>query len=88
MDDLIVAGQTPEATTIYVTELSAFTLRENGLAGAPAGLYLCEESDHLPSSGIRVLAQVPDLGAAYRLLDLIFGRSIHPVPNESFAAPV
>lgn len=78
MDDLIVAGQTLDATTLYITELSEFTLRENGISEAPSGLYLCEESDQIPSSGIRVLAQVPDLGAAYRLLDLIFGSPLNP----------
>ena len=85
MDDLIIMGETPEATTLYVTELSSFTLRENGLDDAPAGLYLCEESDVVSSTGIRVLAQVPDLGAAFRLRDLIFRRSAESASDTGHA---
>ena len=73
MDDLLIVGRTKNDATIYLSELSSFTLQENGFVGAPAGLYLYEECVTPPASGIRVLAQVPDIGAAYRLLDLILG---------------
>lgn len=43
---------------------------ENGIAGR-GGLYLYEECQEGASAGIRVLAEVPDMGAAYRILDLM-----------------
>lgn len=54
-----------------MSELSSETLRENGLSGERAALYLYEEIHEAASNGIRVLASVPDLGAAYRLLDFL-----------------
>lgn len=72
MEELIVVGETKDATTIYVTELSPFMLEENGFPDAPPGLYLCEESQNAASLGLRVLAHVPDLGAAFRIADLMF----------------
>lgn len=53
-----------------MSELSKDTLRENGLSDA-GGLYLYEEVHDASESGIRVLASVPDLGAAQRLLDVL-----------------
>lgn len=43
---------------------------ENGIAGR-GGLYLYEECQEGAAAGIRVLAEVPDVGAAYRILDLM-----------------
>lgn len=70
MDDLLIVGTTQNQTNVYLSELSLFTLNENGIAGR-GGLYLYEETDDAASAGIRVLAEVPDMGAAYRLMDLM-----------------
>jgi len=53
-----------------MSELSEQTLQENGLLYS-TGLYLYEESMEPASKGIRVLASVPDVDAAYRLVDLM-----------------
>lgn len=53
-----------------MSELSKQTLLENGLSTG-GGLYLYEEVMGAADCGIRVLASVPDLGAAYRLLDFL-----------------
>lgn len=74
MDELIVVGEANDGTTFYVSELSSFTLEENGVSGPSDGLYLYEECRDLEASGIRVLAKVPDIGAAYRLFDMLIGR--------------
>lgn len=70
MDDLLIVGTTQDQTNVYLSELSSFTLSENGIAGR-GGLYLYEESEDAKSAGIRVLAEVPDVGAGYRLMDLM-----------------
>ena len=70
MEDLVIVGTTQAETPIYLSELSAATLNENGIEGR-GGLYLYEECDDPATIGIRVLAEVPDVGAAYRLLDLM-----------------
>ena len=71
MDELLFVGTTQANTEVYLSELSSETLRENGLSGDRGGLYLYEEVRDAASTGIRVLASVPDLGAAYRLLDFL-----------------
>lgn len=71
MDDLLLVARTSDQGGIFLSELSAQTLRENGIEGAPGALYLYEEVAQGSGSGIRVLAGVPDVDAAYRLLDLI-----------------
>ena len=71
MDDFLFAGTTQANTQVYMSELSSETLRENGLSGERAALYLYEEVHGAAESGIRVLASVTDLGAAYRLLDFL-----------------
>lgn len=71
MDEFLFVGTTQVDTEVYMSELSSETLRENGLSGDRAALYLYEEVTDAASSGIRVLASVPDLGAAYRLLDFL-----------------
>ena len=86
MDNLIYIGETPEQTELYVTELSAFTLQENGMRNAPAGLYLCEENRDIAYCGLRVLAHVPDLGAAYRIIDLMFGGLTQAASCKAHAA--
>lgn len=70
MEDLLIVGTTQNATNVYLSELSAFTLNENGVT-ARGGLYLYEECRDCGAAGIRVLAEVPDVGAAYRILDLM-----------------
>jgi hypothetical protein len=71
MDEVLFVGTTQADTQVYMSELSSETLRENGLSGERAALYLYEEVLDAASTGIRVLASVPDLGAAYRLLDFL-----------------
>lgn len=75
MDDLLIVGTTQNDTRVYLSELSSFTLNENGIAGR-GGLYLYEECQDAASAGIRVLAGVPDVGAAYRILDLMGVRTV------------
>ncbi len=71
MDDFLFVGTTQADTEVYLSELSKETLRENGLGADAGGLYLYEEVSDPACSGIRVLASVPDMGAAYRLLDFL-----------------
>jgi hypothetical protein len=71
MDDFLFVGTTQTNTRVYVSELSSETLRENGLAGERSALYLYEEITDAASNGIRVLASLPDLGAAFRLMDFL-----------------
>jgi hypothetical protein len=71
MDEFLFVGTTQTNTEVYMSELSAETLRENGLAGDRSALYLYEEVQDAAATGIRVLASVPDIGAAYRLLDFL-----------------
>ncbi|WP_395542711.1 hypothetical protein [Neotabrizicola sp. sgz301269] len=73
MDDLVVVGRAQDGTRFYMSELSSQTLHENGLPGPPDGLYLYEECTDQTSPGIRVLAKVPDIGAAYRILEMMIG---------------
>jgi len=73
MDDLLIVGKTQGNASFYLSELSSFTLEENGLSGDPAGLYLYEETVDGLSSGIRVLAQVHDIASAYRILEIMSG---------------
>lgn len=70
MEDLVIVGTTQARTQIYLSELSSTILNENGIEGR-GGLYLYEEVEDISTNGIRVLAEVPDVGAAYRLLDLM-----------------
>lgn len=70
MDDLLIVGTTRNDTHVYLSELSALTLSENGMIPR-GGLYLYEECTGGSDAGIRVLAEVPDVGAAYRILDLM-----------------
>jgi hypothetical protein len=86
MEELIVVGETKDATTVYVTELSPFMLEENGFHDAPTGLYLCEESQEASAPGVRVLAHVPDLGAAFRIADLMFGSLIRRASDTARAS--
>ena len=71
MDEILIVGVSQLETPIYMSELSARTLRDNGLEGDHTGLYLYETSDEPASQGIRVLASVPNADAAYRILDLL-----------------
>jgi hypothetical protein len=71
MDDFLFVGTTQQNTEVYLSELSAETLRENGLNSDRGALHLYEEVLDAAASGIRVLATVPDIGAAYRLLDFL-----------------
>lgn len=76
MDEFLFVGTTQTNTEVYMSELSSETLRENGLLSDQSALYLYEEVTDPNASGIRVLASVPDLGAAYRLLDLLGVRQV------------
>ena len=85
MDDLLIVGKTQGNASFYLSELSSFTLEENGLSGAPAGLYLYEETEGDFSSGIRVLAQVHDIASAYRLLEMMTGATVKPASYRVLA---
>lgn len=74
MDEFLVVGTTPSGTEIYVSELSGRTLADNGLSPDAYGLYLYEASTESSGSGIRVLASVPCIEAAYRMIDLFGAR--------------
>lgn len=69
-------GTTQADTQVYISELSSETLRENGLTGDRSALYLYEEIADAASNGIRVLASLPDLGAAFRLMDFLGVRQL------------
>jgi hypothetical protein len=71
MDEFLIVGRTQLDTPVYMSELSAQTLRDNGLQAPSGGLYLYEASEDPADGGIRVLASVSDADAAYRLLDLM-----------------
>lgn len=70
MDDFLVVGTTKNNTQFYVSELSAQTLRDNGISSG-SGLYLYEVSDDPGTFGIRVLASLPNEKSAYRMLDIL-----------------
>jgi hypothetical protein len=76
MDEFLIVGTTQLDTSVYMSELSAETLADNGLSGDRSGLYLYETSDDPASKGIRVLATVPNPEAAYRILDLLGVRAL------------
>jgi hypothetical protein len=71
MDEFLVVGTTPSGTEVYVSELSARTLADNGMNPQGYGLYLYEASPDASGLGIRVLASVPCIDAAYRMIDLL-----------------
>lgn len=71
MDEFLAVGTAPSGENIYLSELSAKTLAENGLLNTGGGLYLYEASDTAHSFGIRVLASVPSPDAGYRMMDLL-----------------
>ena len=71
MDEFLVVGTTPSGTEVYVSELSGRTLADNGINPTAYGLYLYEASSEPTGLGIRVLASVPCLDAAYRMIDLL-----------------
>jgi hypothetical protein len=69
MNEFLIVGVTQSNTQLYVSELSSYTLKKNSLVGEGPGLYLYEESDE--PGEIRVLAKVPNIDAAYRILDIL-----------------
>lgn len=71
MDEFLVVGTTASGTEVYVSELSARTLADNGLKSEGYGLYLYEASPDATGLGIRVLASVPCMDAAFRMIDLM-----------------
>lgn len=75
MEEFLFVGETGCGTPVYVSELSEQTLADNGIVCAPGGLYLYETVDSPFALGIRVLAAVPDIDAAYRLIDLFKGKA-------------
>ena len=75
MDEFLVGGTTPFGAEIYVSELSSRTLADNGLSPEQGGLYLYESDNRPNGGGIRVLASVPCIDAAYRMIDLFCYRA-------------
>jgi hypothetical protein len=75
MEEFLIVGTTHLDTPVYLSELSSQTLRDNGMQGDRAPLYLYEASGEESGTGIRVLAAVPDTDAAFRLVDLLGLRS-------------
>lgn len=71
MDEFLVVGTTPTGTQVYVSELSQRTLADNGLGIDASGLYLYEASTEPTGSGIRVLASLPCIDAAYRMIEVL-----------------
>lgn len=77
MDEFLVVGTTPTGTQVYLSELSKRTLADNGLGEDRSGLYLYEASEEASGSGIRVLASLPCLESAYRMIEVL-GLRISP----------
>ena len=75
MDDFLIVRTTQNDTQIYMSELSAQTLRDNGISSDRAGLYLYEISDNPGTMGIRVLASIPNEDSAYRMLDILSAKA-------------
>jgi len=71
MDEFLVVGTTPTGTQVYLSELSKRTLADNGLSEDRSGLYLYEASEEASGSGIRVLASLPCLESAYRMIEVL-----------------
>ena len=71
MDEILVVGTTASGTEVYMSELSGRTLADNGINPTAYGLYLYEASPEPSGLGIRVLASVPCIDAAYRMIDLL-----------------
>lgn len=71
MDEFLVVGTTPSGTQVYLSELSRRTLADNGLSEDNSGLYLYEASEDASGSGIRVLASLPCLDSALRMIDIL-----------------
>lgn len=71
MDEFLIVGTTPTGTQVYLSELSRRTLVDNGLNEDASGLYLYEASNDASGSGIRVLASLPCMDAAFRMIDVL-----------------
>jgi hypothetical protein len=71
MDEFLVVGTTSSGTEVYMSELSSLTLADNGIKPTSYGLYLYEASPDANGLGIRVLASVPCMDSAYRMLELL-----------------
>ena len=71
MEEFLAIGASPCGQQIYMSELSAKTLIENGIEDRVGGLYLYEASDSPNALGIRVLASVPCLDAGFRMMDIL-----------------
>jgi hypothetical protein len=77
MDELLLLGTTEKGTQLYVSELSGQTLVDNGLSRESNGLYLYETDDKSTGYGIQVLASLPSIDSAYRMIDLFRLRLTH-----------
>lgn len=77
MDEFLVVGTTPSGEKIYLSELSRQTLADNGLCADAGGLYLYEASSEPSGTGIRVLAALPCLESAYRMVEVLGLRFSH-----------
>jgi hypothetical protein len=73
MEDALLIAQLDTEVGLYVSELSAATLSEHGMSGS--GLFLYEAIDRIAATGIRILAQVSDIEAAYRLAEVFHERA-------------
>ena len=71
MDEFLVVGTTPTGTQVYLSELSQRTLSDNGMNQDTSGLYLYEASNEASGSGIRVLASLPCLDSAFRMIEVL-----------------
>jgi hypothetical protein len=83
MDDLLLIGTTDDGTQLYVSELSGRTLAENGIKSESVGVYLYETDNDPKGNGIRVLASMPNMDSAYRMIDLFAAR-----PSRQFLPAV
>lgn len=71
MDEFLVVGTTPTGTQVYLSELSKRTLSDNGMGQDNSGLYLYEASNEASGSGIRVLASLPCIESALRMVEVL-----------------
>jgi hypothetical protein len=70
MDNILLLASLDENTALFVSPLSAEALEDSGMAPNDSALFLYESVNTPDFGGIRVLAQVSDLDAAYRLADM------------------
>ena len=77
-DDLFVAGRIDSTRKICISQLSPRSVDELDIRqlGSKRGYYIYEVDERPDGGGIRVLAKVASIEAAYRLIDI--WRSVGP----------